>query len=92
MVKHIFFILFYITQSQAFLSQSQQAINKLIIPAIEDGWMEVYEGELISKHLLQYGWPVVAEEAWAIDGVREEVIVKVIQHDRWGVRWSLGRE
>mgnify|MGYP001026543984 FL=1 len=92
MVKQLFFILFYITQSHVFLSQSQQAINKLIIPAIEDGWMEVYEGEYISKHLLQYGWPVVAEEAWAIDGVREEVIVKVIQHDRWGGWCSWGRE
>ena len=54
--------------------------------------MEVYEGEYISKHLLQYGWPVVAEEAWDIYGVREEVIVKVIQHDRWGGWCSWGRE
>ena len=54
--------------------------------------MEVYEGEYISKHLLQYGWPVVAEEAWAIEGVREEVIVKVIQHARWDVWCSWGRE
>lgn len=92
MVKKLLFILGFLTQTQAFLSQSQTAINKLIVPAIEDGWMEAYEGENISKHVLQYGWPVVAEEAWAINGVREEVLVKVIQHARWGVWCSWGRE
>ena len=90
MVKHTVYVLMSLIQTQIFHAQTQPAINKIIIPAIEDGWMEVYEGELISKHLLQYGWPVVAEEAWSINGVREEVIVKLIQHDRWGVwcRWG----
>jgi hypothetical protein len=88
MVKHTVYVLISLIQTQIFHAQTQPAINKIIIPAIEDGWMEVYEGELISKHLLQYGWPVVAEEAWAINGVREEVIVKLIQHDRWEV-WCL---
>ena len=62
------------------LGSTIQSTGYYLQSLIETGtWMEVYEGEYISKHLLQYGWPVVAEEAWAIDGVREEVIVKVIQ-------------
>jgi len=92
MVKRIFFIIIFICQTKVFFSQSQHAINKLIIPAIEDGWMEAFEGEYISKHLLQYGWPLVAEEAWAIDGVREEVVVQLIQHDRWELWCLWGRE
>ena len=54
------------------LSQSLLAINKLLIPAIEEGWMEVSDAELIRIHIEKYGWPVVPEEVWAISGLRPE--------------------
>lgn len=90
MVKQLFFHFLFLSSIQPHLSQTQAAINKLIIPAIDDGWMEAYEGTLISDHLLQYGWPIVAEEAWAIEGIRENVLTQVIQSDRWSVWCSWG--
>mgnify|MGYP001179076781 CR=1 FL=1 len=92
MVKNIVCFIYFFIQVDDFSAQSQAAINKLIVPAIEDGWMEVNEGEQISKHLLQFGWPIVAEEAWAIEGVREEVAVKVMLHDRWTLWCGWGKQ
>ena len=54
------------------LSQSLLAINKLLIPAIEEGWMEVSDAESVKLYLEKYGWPVVPEEVWAIPGLRPE--------------------
>ncbi|PCJ80688.1 MAG: hypothetical protein COA49_07595 [Bacteroidetes bacterium] len=64
-------------------SQTEFSINKLLIPAIEEGWMEVSEAEVIRIHLLKYGWPVVPEEAWAIQNIRPEVSKKLSENPRW---------
>ena len=65
------------------LSQSLVAINKLLIPAIEEGWMEVSDAELIRLHIEKYGWPVVPEEVWAISGLRPECSEILLKSTKW---------
>ena len=72
-----------IINAKTLLSQSDFAINKLLIPAIEDGWMEVSEAEIVRIHLMKYGWPVVPEEAWAIHNIRPEVSHTLSKDLRW---------
>ena len=74
------------------LSQSLLAINKLLIPAIEEGWMEVSDAELIRVHLEKYGWPVVPEEVWAISGLRSECSERVLKSTKWRTWCEWGKE
>ncbi|MDG2312359.1 MAG: hypothetical protein P8L64_08215 [Flavobacteriales bacterium] len=74
------------------LSQSLLAINKLLIPAIEEGWMEVSDAELIRVHLEKYGWPVVPEEVWAIPGLRPECSEILLKSTKWRTWCEWGKE
>ena len=74
------------------LSQSPLAINKLLIPAIEEGWMEVSDAELIRVHIEKYGWPVVPEEVWAISGLRPECSERVLKSTKWRTWCEWGKE
>lgn len=74
------------------LSQSLLAINKLLIPAIEEGWMEVSDAELIRIHIEKYGWPVVPEEVWAISGLRPECSEILSKSAKWRTWCEWGKE
>lgn len=74
------------------LSQSILAINKLLIPAIEEGWMEVSDAECIRLHLEKYGWPLVPEEVWAISGLRPECSEILSKREKWRTWCEWGKE
>jgi len=74
------------------LSQSLISINKLLIPAMEEGWMEVSEAEEIRVHLEKYGWPVVPEEVWAISGLRQECSDRLLKSPKWRTWCEWGKE
>ena len=73
-------------------SQSLIAINKLLIPAIEEGWMEVSDSEIIRVHIEKYGWPVVPEEVWAISGLRPECSEILLKSTKWRTWCEWGKE
>ena len=75
-----------------FLSQSFMAINKLLIPAIEEGWMDVSDAERVRLHIEKYGWPVVPEEVWAISGLRPECSEILLKSTKWRTWCEWGKE
>ena len=75
-----FLTLFY---STTYLAQTEEEINAILLPWIELAQITTNEAQLIREHLMSYGFPQVAEESWAIEGLNDDLCLWLAQTPEW---------
>lgn len=64
-------------------SQIEILIERELLVLVDDDLLSVTESELISFHLLTYGWPVSKEEAFSVEGLSESRALWLADSEFW---------
>jgi hypothetical protein len=74
--------------SSFLIAQTHEQISSLVLPAIDIGIISSTEAEEIRQYLVEFGLPIVKEEAWSVPGLSNQAASWLAESEMW-LAWTI---